>query len=1500
MVKFFLGQLCTLAAILSNDHKTLFDIPPVLHLLFHSFCRTCLQQCWEGKSSRECPICRRKSSVDKPPVNLVLKNIVEAYLKKKSESEAEQKSEARCSLHGEKFLLFCKDDQEPLCLVCQTSKKHKNHQLCPVEEAALDLKSQAQHTERQVKAEFEKLHQFLRDEEVARLAALREEEEQKSRRMKEKIENITRQSEYGNAPSVTSDPTAAQCTLKDPELLSGALIDVVKHLGNLKYRVWEKMLETVQYSVLTLFITFPVTLDPNTAHVTLSLSADLSSVRDTDTTDQQLPDNPERFEEYVFVLGSEGFTSGKHSWEVEVGNKPEWVVGVVNESISRKGEISYRPEGGLWVLTLRKGDVYWASGGSDFTLKKKPQRIRVQLDYDRGEVSFYNPTDMSHIHTLKHTFTQRIFPYFCPGSNTAGSNPEALQYIRDPWTGSRGVSRLGDNGTEQRYWEEKSSRECPICRRKSSMDEPPLSLALQNIVEAYLKQKSEATSSKHKNHQVCPVEEAALDLKEELKTALSPMKEKLERFTKVQQECEKAAEHIRSQAQRTERQVKAEFEKLHQFLRDEEEARLAALREEEEQKSRRMKEKIENITRQVSTLSDKITAIEKAMHTEDISFLKRVNMGTLPKSLQTPQREAQCTLKDPELLSGALIDVAKHLGNLKYRVWEKMLETVQYSEYLGETAPVTLDPNTLSKWLSLSDDLSSVRDTGTADQQLPDNPERSEMHGLVLGSEGFTSGKHSWEVEVGNKSDWTMGVVNESISRKGSITYRPQRGFWVLALRDGDKYRASGVTDVTLKRKPQRIRVELDYEKGEVSFCNPTDMSLIYTFKHTFTERIFPYFSPGINTDGSNPGALQVIPVKVHSFCRTCLQRYWEEKSSRECPICWRKSSMDEPPPSLALQSIVETYLKQKSECEAEGKSETRCSFHGEKLLLYCQHDKETLCLVCQTSKKHKNHQLCPVEEAALELKVELKTALSPMKEKLERFTEVKQECEKAAEHIRSQAQHTERQVKAEFEKLRQFLREEEEARRTALREEEEKKSQKMREKMENFTGQISTLSEKITAIEKAIETEDISFLKCTLKDPELRSGALIDVAKHLGNLKYRVWEKMLETVQYSEYLGETAPVTLDPNTANNTLSLSDDLSSVKDTGTADQQIPDNQERFKTFTDVLGSEGFTSGKHSWEVEVGNKREWDVGVVKQFIKRKEAIKCSPERGFCVVRLRHGDKYYACTSPSTPLRLKKKPQRIRVQLDYEKGEVSFYNPTDKSLIYTFKHVFLERAFPYFSPGSNTDGSNPGALQVCPVKVSVTVMSPLHSFCRTCLQQCWDEKSSRECPICRRKSSMSHLPPNLDMKNIVEAYLKQRVRVKLRQTVDLKLISRFHCSEMTDTQTTCRLKCGLTAAVVARRGAAPGGKACSEVSRDKPHWCRSVTIHQGTGGRRHYTKWGGMLVCEKSVTEAAGSVNIMAPRDTGVFRNESGARGGPRRVSREKQKPRVSGSSERCALL
>ncbi|XP_072512556.1 E3 ubiquitin-protein ligase TRIM35-like [Salminus brasiliensis] len=426
---------------------------PVVLSCSHSVCRTCLQTFWETKGSRECPLCRRRSSKDKPLSNLVLKNICEAFLESRSQRSSAG-SEVVCSLHNEKLKLFCLVDQQPVCVVCQASKKHKTHDCCPVDEAVTDLKTklqtaleplqknlkvleeakedydrtaahiqtQAQHTERQIKEEFEKLHQFLRDEEAARIAALKEEEEQKSQVMRRKIKeiigeisslsdtirNIEKEMEAEDVQflqNFKSTEKQVQHSPKHPEKTSGALINVAKHLSNLKFRVWEKMQEIVQYT--------PVTLDPNTAHPDLHLSDDLTAVENRNQR-SSVPDNPERFDEYECVLGSEGFNSGTHCWDVQVGDSDYWTLGFIPESVSRKGDCFWDS---VWSLGYWKSsDEYLTHCPGQpyqyFTPKEKLQRVRVQLDWARGKVTFTDLLSNTHLRTITHTFTERVLPLF--------------------------------------------------------------------------------------------------------------------------------------------------------------------------------------------------------------------------------------------------------------------------------------------------------------------------------------------------------------------------------------------------------------------------------------------------------------------------------------------------------------------------------------------------------------------------------------------------------------------------------------------------------------------------------------------------------------------------------------------------------------------------------------------------------------------------------------------------------------------------------------------------------------------------------------------------------------------------------------------------------------------------------------------------------------------------------------------------------------------------------
>ncbi|XP_072512557.1 E3 ubiquitin-protein ligase TRIM35-like [Salminus brasiliensis] len=430
---------------------------PVVLSCSHSVCRTCLQTFWETKGSRECPLCRRRSSKEEPPLSLTIKNLCEALLESRSQRSSAG-SEVVCSLHNEKLKLFCLDDQQPVCLVCRDSRKHKTHDCCPVDEAVADLKTklqtaleslqknlkvleeakedydrtaahiqtQVQHTERQIKEEFEKLHQFLRDEEAARIAALKEEEEQKSQMMRRKIEemnreisslsdtirNIEKEMEAEDVQflqNFKSTEKQVQRSPKHPEKTSGALINVAKHLSNLKFRVWEKMQEIVQYT--------PVTLDPNTAYPHLHLSDDLTAVENRNQR-SSVPDNPERFDKHVCVLGSEGFTSGTHCWYVQVGDSDYWALGLIPDCVTRKGDCFWDS---VWSLSYWKSsDEYLThcpgQSGQYLTPKEKLQRVRVQLDWDRGKVTFTDLLTNTHLHTITHTFTERVLPYFWNGS----------------------------------------------------------------------------------------------------------------------------------------------------------------------------------------------------------------------------------------------------------------------------------------------------------------------------------------------------------------------------------------------------------------------------------------------------------------------------------------------------------------------------------------------------------------------------------------------------------------------------------------------------------------------------------------------------------------------------------------------------------------------------------------------------------------------------------------------------------------------------------------------------------------------------------------------------------------------------------------------------------------------------------------------------------------------------------------------------------------------------
>uniref|UniRef100_A0A671RL77 Tripartite motif-containing protein 35-like n=1 Tax=Sinocyclocheilus anshuiensis TaxID=1608454 RepID=A0A671RL77_9TELE len=180
----------------------------------------------------------------------------------------------------------------------------------------------------------------------------------------------------------------------DPQTPSGALIDVPRYLGNLPFRVWMKMQDIVQNT--------PVILDPNTANPHLVLSDDLTSLRWSENK-QPVPDNPERFDDYSCVLGSEGFNSGTHCWDVEVKESLCWSLGVTTASNQRKRYYFFITDD-VWCVQHHESPFRSPVTKFGFCVEQNLDRVRVRLDCDRGTVSFSDPVTNTHLHTFTTTF----------------------------------------------------------------------------------------------------------------------------------------------------------------------------------------------------------------------------------------------------------------------------------------------------------------------------------------------------------------------------------------------------------------------------------------------------------------------------------------------------------------------------------------------------------------------------------------------------------------------------------------------------------------------------------------------------------------------------------------------------------------------------------------------------------------------------------------------------------------------------------------------------------------------------------------------------------------------------------------------------------------------------------------------------------------------------------------------------------------------------------------
>ncbi|XP_049928843.1 E3 ubiquitin-protein ligase TRIM21-like isoform X1 [Epinephelus moara] len=364
----------------------------------------------------------------------------------------------------------------------------------------------------------------------------------------------------------------------------------------------------------------------------------------------------------------------------------------------------------------------------------------------------------------------------------------------------------------------------------------------------------------HKTHDVVPLREEYEGKKAELGKTEAEIQQMIQKRRLKIEEIKHSVELSEEDADREIADGVQVFTALKESVERSQAELMDTIKEKQRKTEKQAEGFIKELEQEISELKKRSTEVEQVSRSEDHLHLLQsfTSLNTAP-----PTKDWTEVSVHPPSYEGTVRRAVSQLEETLSKQMKKLLAEVELKRVQQSAVDVTLDPDTAHPYLILSDDGKQVT-CGDVKKNLPKNPERFDTCPCVLAKQSFSSGRFYYEVQVKGKTKWDLGVARESINRKGKIPLGPQNGYWTICLRNENEYKAFAYSSVSLslKSRPEKVGVFVDYEEGLVSFYDVDAAALIYSFTGcSFTEKLYPYFSPCNNHGGKNSAPLIISPV---------------------------------------------------------------------------------------------------------------------------------------------------------------------------------------------------------------------------------------------------------------------------------------------------------------------------------------------------------------------------------------------------------------------------------------------------------------------------------------------------------------------------------------------------------------------------------------------------------------------------------------------------------------